>query len=480
MSEQPSRPNIVFIMSDDHAAHAIGAYGSRINRTPQLDRLATEGALFESVYCTNSVCAPSRATILTGTYSHLNGVRSIYEDFDYRIATFPQVLQRNGYATALFGKWHLGEAEENLPQGFDDWAIFRGQGEYFDPELITAEGSSHVPGYATDLITDLACDWIAERTADEPFCLLLHHKAPHRPWQPHPRHADAYPVGTIPEPDTLFDDYETKPTAVKVAKMRVSDDLTLTDVKEEVPAELLGAENRIERTRWNYQRYMRDYLGCIQAIDESVGRVLDTLDEAGLGENTLVIYTSDQGFFLGDHGWYDKRFIYDESLQMPFLARWPRAIAPGTRVSQSLTNVDFAATFLAMAGLGVEELPNQQGESFLPLFSDPSAETGHSDSVYYRYWEHDDPSHGAWSHYGVRTATHKLVYYYAAGLGVKGASDKVFPPEWELIDLVNDPQELVNVADDPAYAHVRAELERELAKLQRHYNDEPYVADEAR
>ncbi|WP_040437340.1 sulfatase family protein [Aestuariimicrobium kwangyangense] len=469
------RPNIAFVMSDDHAAHAIGAYGSRINRTPQLDRLADEGALFEAVYCTNSVCAPSRATILTGTYSHLNGVRSIYEDFDYRLPTFPQVLQRKGYATALFGKWHLGEADENLPQGFDDWAIFRGQGEYFDPELITAEGSSHVEGYATDLITDLACDWIAGREPDQPFCLLLHHKAPHRPWEPHPRHADAYPVGTIPEPDTLFDDYETKPTAVKVARMRVSDDLTVTDVKEDVPAELLGEENRVERTRWNYQRYMRDYLGCIQAIDESMGRVLDSLDAAGVAEDTLVIYTSDQGFFLGDHGWYDKRFIYDESLQMPFLARWPRVIAPGTRVARSLTNVDFAATFLDLAGLGPADLPQQQGESFVPLFGDPAAGTGHADSVYYRYWEHDDPSHGAWSHYGVRTATHKLVYYYAAGLGVKGASDKVYPPEWELIDLVNDPQELVNVADDPQYAHVRAELERELARLQRHYNDEPYV-----
>lgn len=461
-------------MSDDHAAHAISAYGSKVNETPQIDRLATEGARMDAVYCTNAICSPSRASILTGTYSHVNNVPSIYSEFDHRTPTYARVLRENGYATALFGKWHLGHTQESLPRDFDEWKIFPGQGEYHDPVMISDAGEETVPGYATDIVTDLSLAWLGERAPDEPFCLMIHHKAPHRPWVPDEKHKHLYPVGSIPEPDTLFDDYATKSRAVHEAKMTIANDLKADDVKEELPEHLRGAESTVERTRWNYQRYMRDYLQCIQSIDDNVGRVLDYLDEHGLGENTIVVYTSDQGFFLGDHGWYDKRFIYDESLQMPFLIRWPREISAGTRVDDIVTNVDFAAAFLDMCGLDDSDvLPTSQGRSFRSVLQGRTPDDW-PESMYYRYWEHDDPEHHAWAHYGVRTKTHKLVYFYADGLGTVGAADTSYEPEWEMYDLVADPQELNNVADDPQYAEIRADLEAELARLQKYYRDEPY------
>ncbi|WP_328701879.1 sulfatase family protein [Aestuariimicrobium ganziense] len=473
-----SRPNLVFVMSDDHAAHAIGAYGSTVNQTPQMDRLAAEGMRLDSTFCTNSICSPSRATILTGAYSHVNGVRGIFETFDYRVNTFPQVLQQAGYATALFGKWHLGVDAANHPQGFDEWLIFPDQGQYHDPEMIGPgpDGLGErtvIEGYATDIVTDLSLDWLSRVPADQPFCLLVHHKAPHRPWEPHPRHADLYPLDTIPEPDTLFDAHDGRAAAVHTARMTIADDLTVTDVKEECPPELLGEEHRVERTRWFYQRYLRDYLQCIQAVDDSVGQILDALQARGVADDTVVVYTSDQGFFLGDHGWYDKRFMADESLRMPMLLRWPAVVAPGSQLTTSVTNVDFAATFLEICGQPASALDANQGRSFLPMLR--GEQPGDWDeSVYYRYWEHDDPSHHVWAHYGVRTPTHKLICYYADGLGVKGASDEVYPTEWELFDLVADPAELVNVADDPAHAQVRAELTEQLARLQAQYRDEPY------
>ena len=469
-----TRPNIIFILTDDHAAHAITAYGSRVNDTPHIDRLAHDGARMDATYCTNAVCSPSRATILTGTYSHVNGVPSIYAEFDYRVPTFVDVLRRNGYATGLFGKWHLGETAESLPRDFDEWQVFPGQGEYNNPAMISPRGEERVPGYATDIVTDLSLDWLDRRKEDQPFCLMVHHKAPHRPWVPDPKHSHLYPVGSIPEPDTLFDDYATKSQAVHSATMRIADDLNTEDVKEELPAHLIGEEHRVERTRWMYQRYMRDYLQCIQSVDDNVGRVLDYLDEHGLTENTIVVYTSDQGFFLGDHGWYDKRFIYDESLQMPFLIRWPAEIPAGSRVAEIVTNVDFAATFLDMCGIDAQrELPTSQGRSFRGVLRGKVPEDWPV-SMYYRYWEHDDPYHHAWAHYGVRTKAHKLVYFYADGLGVEGASEVRYRPEWEMYDLEADPQELNNVADDPAYRAVRAELEAELARLQSFYRDRPY------
>jgi arylsulfatase A-like enzyme len=476
-TEEPTmaKTNIIFIMSDDHAAHAISAYGSRVNSTPQLDRIAAEGMRMDAVFCTNSICSPSRATILTGTYSHINGVSSIWTEMDYRVPTFVDVLQAGGYKTAMFGKWHLGEHGRSLPRGFDDWKIFPGQGDYVDPEMIDASGTSVVPGYATDIVTDLSIDWIDSLDADQPFAMMVHHKAPHRPWVPDEKHRHLYADGTIPEPDTFFDDYATRSRAVRGVHMTIADDMGADDLKQDVPEHLRGEENRAARMSWKYQIYMRDYLQCIQSIDDNVGRLLDHLDERGLAENTLVVYTSDQGFFLGDHGWFDKRLMFDQSLQMPMLMRWPAQIEAGSRCEAIITNVDFAATFLDACGIdAAETLPTSQGRSFLPLLRG-EAVADWPDAAYYRYWEHDDPIHAAPAHYGIRTAHHKLIHYYGAGLGVPGASDRVFEPEWELYDLKSDPTEVRNVADDPAYAGIRADLEAKLNQYQEHYRDEPYV-----
>jgi len=471
-----ARPNIVFILTDDHAAHAISAYGSRVNSTPHIDRIAADGARLNACYCTNSICSPSRASILSGTYSHINGVTSIYSEIDYRVPNFTACLRRAGYRTAMFGKWHLGHHQNSLPRAedFDTWQVFPGQGEYNNPTMISVEGERIMAGYATDIVTDLSLSWLDEGNRDQPFCVMIHHKAPHRPWIPDPKHRDLYPIGTIAEPETLFDDYSTKSRAVHEARMRVGEDLTDDDVKEHLPNNLVGAEHQMERTRWYYQRYMRDYLQTIQSVDDNVGRVLDYLDDHGLSNNTLVVYTSDQGFFLGDHGWYDKRFIYDESLQMPFLVKWPSQIPAGTQVSEIVTNVDFAATFLEACGLVPEvELPTSQGRSALEVLRG-NAPDDWPRSMYYRYWEHDDPNHHVWAHYGIRTKTHKLIYFYADGLGTDGSSDLLYPPEWEMYDLEADPHELNNIAHEPAYATIRTELESELLRLQRHYRDQPY------
>ncbi len=467
-----TRPNIVFVMSDDHAAHAISAYGSRVNSTPNIDRIATQGARLDAVYCTNSICTPSRATILTGAYSHVNGACSIYSEFDYRVPTFAEVLHDSGYQTALYGKWHLGVTPKANPQGFDDWRIFPDQGEYVDPLMYGPDGEERVEGYATDIVTDLSLGFLNAVDRERPFALLVHHKAPHRPWVPHPRHAELYPVGSIPEPETMWDDHASMSRVVQDVRMTL-DDLTLADVKEPVPSDLEGDERWRERSSWKYQRYMRDYLQTIQAIDDSVGTLLDWLDAEGLAENTVVVYTSDQGFFLGDHGWFDKRLMFDESLTMPMLMRWPAEIEPGSHVEAMITNVDFAATFLDMAGESAEALPAQQGRSFRPLLRGETVEDW-PQSMYYRYWEHDDPEHHAPAHYGVRTATHKFIHYYNDGLGTPGSSDRVMPSEFELYDLVADPAELTNVADDPSYAEIRRDLEAELARLQELYGDRPY------
>jgi choline-sulfatase len=469
------RTNIVFIMSDDHAAHAISAYGSRVNQTPQLDRIAKEGMRMDAVFCTNSICSPSRASILTGTYSHMNGVSSIWTEMDYRVPTFVDVLHDAGYKTAMFGKWHLGEHGVSQPRGFDTWKVFPGQGDYINPEMIDENGSSVVEGYATDIVTDLSLEWLDTLAEDEPFCMMVHHKAPHRPWVPDEKHSHLYADGSIPEPESFFDDNASRSKAVRGVHMTIADDMGADDLKMPIPDHLRGPENREARMRWKYQIYMRDYLQCIQSIDDNVGRLLDDLEKRGLAENTLVVYTSDQGFFLGDHGWFDKRLMYDQSLQMPMLMKWPAAIEVGTRSEAIITNVDFAATFLDICGIDADTaLPTSQGRSFLPLLRGEQV-ADWPDAMYYRYWEHDDPIHAAPAHYGIRTDSHKLIYYYGAGLDVPGASDAVFEPEWELYDLAGDPEEMRNVAADPAYADVKAELEVKLAEYQKHYNDEPYV-----
>jgi arylsulfatase A-like enzyme len=448
-----ARPNIVFIMTDDHAAHAISAYGSKVNQTPHLDRLAKEGALFTNVFATNSICTPSRATILTGQYSHLNGV-TMFNRFDSSRMTVARLLQQAGYHTGMIGKWHLGSD----PVGFDRWEIFPGQGDYVDPILYTATTEKKYTGrYATDVITDLALEFIEKRPTDKPFFLMLHHKAPHRPWTPNAAHGAHFSTKTFPEPATLWDDYATRTDALRENKQRVANDLTPQDLKLEPPAGLAGDA----LTRWKYQRYMQDYLATVQSVDDSIGRVLDALDTAGLSRNTLVIYTSDQGFFLGDHGLFDKRFMYEESIRMPFLVRWPAVIPPGRRVEAIGLNVDFAPTFLDAAG--APPSADMQGRSLVPVLRGPSPADWRT-SMYYRYY-HDPGHHNTRAHYGVRTATHKLIYFWKKD-------------QWELFDLVKDPQELKNLYGQPGQATLTATLKAELTRLKRAAKDDDQLADQ--
>jgi arylsulfatase A-like enzyme len=481
-SAQPApaeRPNIVFIMTDDHAAHAISAYGSKVNQTPHLDRLAKEGALLTSVFATNSICTPSRATILTGQYSHLNGV-TMFNRFDSRRTTVAHLLQKAGYHTAMIGKWHLGSD----PQGFDHWEIFPGQGDYHDPVLYTAATEKTYTGrYATELVTDLGIAFIEGRPRDKPFFLMLHHKAPHRPWEPDQMHRAAFNEKWIPEPPTLWDSYATRTDALHENEQRVAKDLSNRDLKLPQPPDLTGARltewmNAKPETvtttrngatvtltgeplaRWKYQRYMQDYLATVQSVDDNVGRVLDYLDRNGLGRNTIVIYTSDQGFFLGDHGMYDKRFMYEESLRMPFLVRWPAGIKAGSRSDAIGLNLDFAPTFLEAAGL---RAPNEmQGRSMLPILRG-RAPADWRTSMYYRYY-HDPGHHNTRQHYGVRTKTHKLIYFWTKD-------------QWELFDLVNDQQEMNNIYGQPGHEAVTASLKAELARLKRLYRDDDQLAN---
>jgi len=464
-----ARPNILFIMSDDHAAHAMSCYGSRINQTPNLDRIADGGMRFDNCFCTNSICTPSRAAILTGTYNHVNEVTTLGSRMDNRLLTFPKLLQENGYQTAVVGKWHLGQGPEHEPTGFDFWRVLPGQGLYHNPEMIDAQGKRVWEGYVTDLITDMSLDWLKERDRERPFCLLYHHKAPHRHWEPDDKHAQMYEDEDIPEPETFDDDYANRAQAAAAAKMRVDRDLNEQDTKGPPPAGLTPEEEK----SWKYQRYIKDYLRVVASIDDNVGRVLDYLDAEGLTDNTLVVYTSDQGFFLGDHGWYDKRFMYEESLRMPFILRHPQEVKPGSVCDDIVLNVDFAELFLDLAGIPIPE--DLQGRSFRPLLRGETP-ADWQQSMYYRYWMHV-AHHNVYAHYGVRTKRHKLIYYYADGLGQPGSEGEVFEPEWELFDLEKDPCELSSVYGDPEYADVVAELTDELHRLQEKVGDERYEKD---
>ncbi|MEK3883285.1 sulfatase [Paenibacillus sp. PL2-23] len=461
------KPNILFIMSDDHAAHAMSCYGSRINETPNIDRIANEGMRFDNCFCTNSICSPSRAAILTGKYNHLNGVKTIDDELDGRQMTFPKLLQADGYQTAMIGKWHLGHGGDADPTGFDYWTAVRGQGEYHDPIFLDAEGAKQIKGYATDIITDITLDWIDKRDKDRPFMVMCHHKAPHRPWQPDEKHAHLYEDVDIPEPETFYDDYKTRSQAAVEARMRID-----RDMKDEVDLKGLPPEglSAIEEKKWKYQRYIKDYLRCVASIDDNVGRVLDYLDKEGLAEDTIIIYTSDQGFFLGDHGWYDKRFMYEESLRMPFVVRYPRAIQPGTVATAMALNVDFPVTFLDFAGVDIPE--DMQGHSLRPIFAGEEPE-GWRTSMYYRYWMHLDKYHNVYSHYGLRTDRYKLIYYYAEALGSSGSIEEKRQPEWELFDLEEDPYEINNVYGNPNYAERVSALKQELRRLQLDVLDEP-------
>lgn len=473
------KPNILYIMSDDHAAHAISAYGSRINRTPNIDRLAAEGVRLTNCHCTNSLCTPSRATILTGQYGHVTGVREWQPLDNRRPVQLQKFLKAAGYTTAIFGKWHLGHGLTNCvdqvdnrkpgavpadPVGFDDWTLLPGHGRYHDPDFLTPSGRVSTKGYVSDLITDGALDWLSrKRAADRPFFLCVHHKAPHRRWEPGERYRHLYADEEIPRPETFDDDYAGRPAAA-MARMRIMGDLEKADVKDDPPPGLAGPELK----NWYYQRYIKDYLRCVASVDASVGRLLDYLDRSGEAQNTIVIYTSDQGFFLGDHGWYDKRFIYEHAVRMPFLLRYPAEIAAGTVRGDLLTNLDFAPTLLDYAGLPAPaEMQGVSGRAMLR----GAAPRDWQRSFYYRYWDHG--GHNVCAHWGVRTMTHKLVRFHPADVTWNGHvnPEPRLEPYWELYDLVNDPNELRNVYGDPAYASVQADLHRELERLQRKHGD---------
>ncbi len=474
-----ARPNILFVMTDDHSSNAISCYGSKVNQTPNMDRIAAEGMRMDRVFATNSICTPSRATILTGKYSHMNGV-PVFNRFDGSQPTVAKLLQQAGYYTAMLGKWHLGSD----PTGFDYWNILPGQGVYNNPTLYDKDGSQVYKGYATDIITDLSLDVLKRRPKDKPFFMMSHHKAPHREWVPDEKHRRMFAGKVIPEPFNLRDDYAGRTDALHEQKQSVFRDLTRRDLKLTPPPGLSAAETTQwlnikpteveavvggvkkvltgpELNAWKYQRYMQDYLACVQSVDDNIGRMLNWLDESGLRENTVVIYTSDQGFFLGEHGMYDKRFMYEESLRMPFLVRWPKAIRPGSTSDAIGINCDFAPTFLDLAGQPTPA--DMQGRSFLPVWKGKAPRDWRR-AMYYRYY-HDPGDHNTRAHYGVRTATHKLIYFWKKD-------------QWECYDLVADPHEMNNIYADPKAQKIVAELKRELYRLKKELKDDDQFAAE--
>jgi arylsulfatase A-like enzyme len=470
------RPNIVFIFTDDLAYQAISAYDSTLNQTPHIDRLAKEGVRFDRCYVTNSICGPSRACILTGKYSHKNGFYTNADRFDGAQQTFPKLLQQAGYQTAIIGKWHL----VSEPTGFDFWQVLPGQGRYYSPQFITPKGRITVPGYVTDVITDRAIQWLREeRDADRPFMLMVQHKAPHREWSPSSAHVDDFAGETVPEPKTLFDDYRHRTDAAKQATMRIAEDLTLeSDLKLYSPdsphgKQMLGLMNDDERkawldaymteneafranppsgqdlVRWKYQRYIKDYLRTVRSVDDNVGRLLDYLDESALADNTVVLFASDQGFYLGEHGWFDKRFMYEQSLRTPFLVRWHGEAKPGAIEERIVSNVDFAQTFLELAG--AEAPADMQGRSLVPLLRGASPDDWRK-SFYYHYYEGPPAVHTVAEHYGVTDGRYKLIHFYKLN-------------QWELFDLTSDPHELKSVYGQPEFAEVQSRMVAELHRL---------------
>ncbi len=497
-AQNSKKTNIMFIMSDDHAYQAISAYSDKLIKTPNIDRIAKEGMLFKNACVTNSICAPSRATILTGKFNHLNGKVDNRLPFDTTQLTFPQLFQTAGYQTAMFGKLHFG----NNPKGVDEFMILPDQGDYINPDFNTPRGDTTIMGYATDIITDLSLDWLKnKRDQSKPFMMMYLHKAPHRPWWPTPEKFKEYTQKTFPEPENLFDDYKNRGTAAHTAEMNILNHMTYTHdskIRPETLAEMgtvlpkvkemkngfYGPYNRAtlaqkalydpiidsinavfkaswptmtdkQKMQWKYQRYMQDYLACISTVDDNVGRMLNYLDESGLAENTLVVYTSDQGFYLGEHGWFDKRFIYDESFKTPLLIKWPNKITAGTTNDEMVQNLDFAQTFLEIAGIAAPK--DMQGESLVPLLKGQNKKWKR-DAVYYHYYEYP-AIHMVKRHYGVVNKEFKLVHFY----------DDV--DEWELYDRKKDPQEMNNVYSDPVYAQTVKLMHIKLKKLRVKYKD---------
>jgi len=491
-----SQPNIVFIFSDDHALNAISAYGGPLKDvapTPNLDRIASEGAIFTRSYCCNSICGPSRAAILTGKHSAINGfLDNNNSTFDGSQTTFPKLLQQVGYQTAIVGKWHL----VSQPRGFDYWEILPGQGSYYNPDFITASGRKKYTGYCTDIVTDRAIEWLEKgRDRDKPFVLMCQHKAPHRNWSPALRHADLFDEVTIPEPASLFDDYANRHPSLEKQAMSIAKDMSwghdmklhgenlfpehfnkiwgngeytrmnaeqkeAWDAAYEEENQRMIADVRSGKlegddiTRWKYQRYIKDYLRCIRAVDENVGRLLDHLDESGLADNTIVIYSSDQGFYLGEHGWYDKRWMFEESLAMPFLVRWPGVVEPGSRSGTMIQNIDYAPTFLELAGAEIPE--TVQGRSLVPVLRASGGKPADwREGIYYYY--SGENTHRVAAHDGVRSERYKLMWFPGTG-------------SWNLFDLEKDPGEMRSVHDDPGYAAVLAEMRELYDRLKRQYH----------
>ncbi len=488
----PQKPNIIFMMTDDHAQQAISAYGSELINTPNIDRLANEGMLFNHAYVTNSISAPSRAVILTGKYSHKNGVLDNKTPFDGSQQTYPKLLKNAGYQTAMFGKWHLKTA----PTGFDHWKILPGQGNYYNPWFVTNGDTAQETGYVTDLITDATLKWLKEdRDENKPFMLMFHHKAPHRAWFPALKYIEEFTSKNYPVPATFWDDYENRGRAAKEAEMRIAEHMWLAwdlKVKPKDPLTIkkgAGSENNYrwmykmmnekqrqqwdmvydsvtayynnhdfekdEETLWKYQRYMQDYLACVASVDDNISRLLTFLDENDLAENTLVVYTSDQGFYLGEHGWFDKRFMYEESFHTPLIMRWPQVIKPNTKNNDFVMNLDFAETFLDVAGVSVPD--DMQGKSLLPLLKGETPDDWRK-SMYYHYYEYPG-GHSVKRHYGIKTGDYKLIHFYYD------------IDEWELYDLKNDPNEMNNVINDSAYADIVVDLKKQLKGLENKYGD---------
>ena len=488
---EQERPNIIFIMTDDHTTQAMSCYGGNLIETPNMDRIADEGMRFDNCYATNALSGPSRACILTGKFSHRNGFTDNASTFDGSQLTFPKVMRENGYATGVVGKWHL----ISKPQGFDHWSILLGQneqGNYFKPVFYENGTVVNEDGYVTDVITDKAIEFIDDVHDEKPFMLMLHHKAPHRNWMPAPRHLGIFNDTVFPEPETLFDDYEGRGEAARSQDMNIENTLDDEwDLKLLTREEILAGNNRLhdvyirmpeevqhkwdsvyapriaeyrsgklqgdELVRWKYQQYMRDYLATAMSVDESIGRVMEYLEEIGELDNTVIVYTSDQGFFLGEHGWFDKRFMYEECLRMPFVIRYPKMIKAGSTSKAICMNVDFGPTFLDLAGI---EVPSEmQGRSFRKVLEKKGRiPAGWREAAYYHYYEYP-AEHSVKRHYGIRTSDCKLIHFY---------NDI---DQWEMYDMKADPQEMRNVYDDPAYADKRAQMHRILEQVQQEYED---------
>jgi len=469
------QPNILFIFTDDHALNAISAYGgplAKISPTPHLDRIAKEGMMFNNCLVTNSICAPSRAVVLTGKYSHLNGQLTNKNVFDGSQQTVPKLLKKKGYQTAIVGKWHL----KSTPTGFDHFEILKGQGQYYNPMLFTNGKNINHVGYTTDVITDQALTWLDNRDPDKPFFLMCQHKAPHGKWEPALRHLHEFDDMEIPEPPTLFDDYSGRSPASAQHKMGIADHigekrLMLSYASKFTPEQFKQFDNAFrpkneafikaklsgkERTRWHYQRYIKNYLRCVKAVDENIGRMLDFLDKSKLSENTIVIYSSDQGFWLGEHGWFDKRWMYEESLHTPLLVRWPSKIKPSSKNDLLVSNLDFAPTFLELAG--AEPAKDMQGESLLPLFKGYTPKDWRI-THYYHYYEAG--GHGVPIHYGVTDGKQKLIRFPDDNLNT-----------WEFFDLQKDPMEMKNLYAEKSYRADIESMKKELHRLRKQYKIE--------